>query len=177
LEFEKSKTYQNVMNTYKGELSASTKYRIYAGKAREDGYEQIGNIFDETAHNEKEHAEMMLELMNEVPSTKQNLEESIAGETAEFQDLYKQYAETARQEGFDQIGALFDQIAAIEKNHQRQYKILLENIDNNEVFCKPEAHWWLCLNCGHLYYGKCAPTICPVCAYPQGFYELYCENF
>lgn len=167
------------MDTYAGELKASTKYRIYAQKARDDGFEQIGSIFDETSGNEKEHAEIMLELLNadEMPSTKANLKDAVEGESDESKRLYREFAKTAREEGFEQIGDLFDGIADIEKNHSRRFGMLLKNIEDDEVFCKPGENWWICTNCGNLYRGKCAPQICPVCGYPQGYYELYSENY
>lgn len=177
LEFEKSKTYQNLWNAYSGELSTSTKYRIYGDKAREDGFEQIGSIFDKASHEEKEHAVILLELIREMPTTVENLQESLADEAGLSHLVFESYAETARQEGYDQIADLFDELGGISRNQQRRFSILLENIEEDDVFCKPDEQWWVCMNCGHLHNGKCAPPMCPVCAYPQGFYKLYCENF
>ena len=177
MEFTDSKTYQNILDAYSKELSSSTKYDIYGDKARDEGYVQIGNIFDQNSYFEKEHAKMLYDLTFQIPTTKSNLEESISEEAGLLFSVYETYAETARQEGYDQIAELLDELAGIAKNQKRVFQTLLENINNNEVFCKPQPQWWICLNCGHLFYGLCAPTICPVCAYPQGFYELYCENY
>lgn len=177
LEFSESKTYQNILEAYSKELASSTKFSIYGDKARDEGYEQIGNIFDQNSHFEKEHAKMLFELTFQIPTTKTNLEEVISEEEALFHTVFEAYAETARQEGYEQIAKLFEDLAGVARNQRRVFSILLENINNNEVFCKPEPHWWRCTNCGHLFYGLCAPTICPVCAFPKGFYELYCENY
>jgi Rubrerythrin len=177
--FEQSQTYKNVKSAFDGETRASTKYRIYATKAREDGYEQIGNIFDETAGNEREHAEIWMKLLHggEIPSTLENLEDASSGEHYEWETMYRNYADTARKEGFPHIAELFDGVANIEYNHDRRYDKLIENIERGTVFCKREEYVWICLNCGNLIFGKCAPEICPVCGYPQGYYQLFCENY
>ncbi|WP_312649338.1 rubrerythrin family protein [Aminipila sp.] len=179
MDFKQSKTYQNLKNAYDGERKASTKYAIYGSKAREDGYEQIGNIFDETSSNEREHAEIWLKQLNggEIPSTLDNLKESITGENYEWTTMYREFAETARKEGFNQIAELFDGVASIEYNHDNRFKQLIYNIENDQVFCKEQSMVWVCLNCGNLYWDECAPEFCPVCGYPQAFYQLNCNNY
>lgn len=177
--FEQSQTYKNLMSAFDGESKASTKYRIYAMKAREDGYEQIGNIFDETAGNEREHAEIWMKLLHggEIPPTLENLKEAVIGEHYEWTKMYRDYANTARKEGYTQIADLFEGVAKIENHHDGRYEKLIRNIETDTVFCKPEEYVWICLNCGNLIWGECAPEICPVCRYPQGYYQLYCENY
>ena len=179
MKFDETQTHKNLMNAYNGESKASTKYRIYAAKAREEGYEQIGNIFDETSGNEKEHAEIWMKLLNggEIPSTLDNLKESVSGEHYEWTKMYRAYADTARQEGYPQIADLFEGVTRIEHHHDKRYEKLIRDIETNTVFCKPEEHIWICLNCGNLIWGECAPGICPVCRYPQGYYQLCCENY
>lgn len=179
MKFSESNTFKNILKTLDGELKASTKYEIYAMKAKEDGYEQIGNIFDETSGNEREHAEIMMKLIHngEVPDTLTNLKDSISGENAEWTNLYKGFAEEARQEGYDAIGRLFDGIASIEEYHEFRYGELAKNLEQGTLFCKEEQVWWICLNCGYIYCGECAPKHCPVCGYPQGYFELYCRNY
>lgn len=174
-----SETYQNLKDAFAGETKASGKYALYGIIAREDGYEQIGNIFDETSGNEREHAEIWLKVLNggELPNTLTNLKDGAEGEFYEWTTMYKEYAETARKEGFDDIANLFEGVGNIEKHHDRRYKMLIQNIENNEVFCKKNETLWVCLNCGNVISGNCAPANCPVCAYPQGFYELLCENY
>lgn len=179
MDFQSSQTFQNIMRTLDGELKASTKYAIYGSKAREDGFEQIGNIFDETSGNEREHAEIMMKLIynGEIPDTLTNLHESISGERSEWSGLYREFANTADQEGYGAIANIFRGIANIEESHDYRFSKLAENIETNNVFCKPEAVWWICLNCGHMEYGICAPEVCPVCGFPQGFFKEYCQDY
>jgi len=179
MNFTNSQTYKNLQNAYEGELKAGSKYVIYGAKAREDGYEQIGNIFDETSHNEREHAELWLKILNygQMPSTLENLRDATTGEHYEWTKMYKNYAETARKEGFSQIANLFEGVGCIEKNHEERFDKLARNIETDKVFCKECEMTWICLNCSNSYKGKCAPKKCPVCGYPQGYYELLCENY
>lgn len=173
MDFKDSKTYKNINAAYDGERKASTKYRIYAGKAREEGYEQIGDVFDFTGHNEQEHAEVMLKLMNygEVPTTIENLVDSFSGENYEWTKMYKEFGETALEEGYTDIANIFFGIAEIEKTHDERFRCYADEIENGTIFCKPERTIWVCLNCGNVYYGECAPKKCPVCGYPQGYYN------
>lgn len=177
--FIESKTYKNLQEAFKGETSASGKYALYARKAEEDGYIQIANIFDETSRNEREHAELWMKLMygGEVPSTLENLKEAYSGEGYEFTTMYPRFAEEAIREGYPEIAELFLGVAAIERHHNARFRKLAKNIMDDTVFCKGTKIVWICLNCGNLYYGECAPEICPVCGYPQGYYQVNCENY
>jgi len=177
--FKQSKTYQNLQDAFTGETSASGKYAIFSLKAKEDGYEQIGNIFAETSGNEREHAEIWLKLMEggEVPSTLDNLKTAYGGENYEWTSMYVGYAEEAEREGFPEIARLFEGVANIERHHDARFRKLAQNIMNEQVFCKRSNTIWVCINCGNLYYGECAPDPCPVCDYPQGYYQVNCENY
>lgn len=173
-----SKTEQNLMAAFAGESQAHTKYLYYASKAKKDGYVQIGSLFEETAKNEKEHAKIWFKLLHEgMPSTPDNLKDAAAGENYEWTDMYAGFAETARAEGFNEIAALFDGVAAIEKEHEERYKKLLANIEGGLVFSKDGDAVWQCSNCGHIVVGKQAPEICPVCAHPQAYFQVRAENY
>jgi rubrerythrin len=177
--FKESNTYKNLQAAFNGETKASTKYAIYGRKAYEEGYMQIGNIFEETSGNEREHAEIWMKLMEggEVPSTLENLKDAYSGENYEWTQMYVNYAEEAEKEGYPEIADLFAGVAAIERHHDARYRKLAQNIINDQVFCKRTNTLWVCLNCGNLYYGECAPEVCPVCGYPQGYYQVNCENY
>lgn len=173
-----SKTEQNLMAAFAGESQAHTKYLYYASKAKKDGYVQIGSLFEETAKNEKEHAKIWFKLLHDgMPSTPDNLKDAAAGENYEWTDMYAGFAETARAEGFAEIAALFDGVAAIEKEHEERYKKLLANIEGGLVFSKDGDAVWQCSNCGHIVVGKQAPEICPVCAHPQSYFQVRAENY
>lgn len=173
-----SKTEQNLMAAFAGESQAHTKYLYYASKAKKDGYVQIGSLFEETAKNEKEHAKIWFKLLHDgMPSTPDNLKDAAAGENYEWTDMYAGFAETARAEGFNEIAALFDGVAAIEKEHEERYKKLLANIEGGLVFSKDGDAVWQCSNCGHIVVGKQAPEICPVCAHPQSYFQVRAENY
>lgn len=179
MNFERSETYTNLKKALQGETSASGKYAIYARKAWEDGYQQIGNIFEETSGNEREHAEIWMKLLHEgeVPSTLENLREAASGESYEWKDMYRDFAETARKEGFFDIAELFEGVRRIENSHDERFEKLAENIERGTVFCKAREVVWVCLNCGNLIWDTCAPEICPVCGYPRGYYQVNCENY
>jgi rubrerythrin len=179
LEFKDSQTYKNLNKALEGEKLASTTYALCGQQARREGYIQIGQIFDETSRNEREHAEIWWRAINEgkIPDTLTNLQQSSSGENYEWIDMYKEFARVAREEGYDQIGSLFDGVGLIEKHHDYRFKRLASNIENQRVFCKEKETVWICSNCGNVYWGDCAPAICPVCAYPQGYYEVNCENY
>lgn len=179
MELRESQTYKNLMTAYAGEREAGGKYVIYAKKAREDGYQQIGNIFDDTASNEFEHAEIWLKWLSggEVPPTLENLADAAAGERYEWTQMYKNFAETARQEGYCELASLFEKVGAIERSHDARYRRLGRNIENDEVFCKPQSVAWVCMVCGHVTYGDCSPEICPVCGHEQAYTEIKAENY
>lgn len=174
-----SKTLENIKAAFAGEAQAYTKYLYYASKAKKDGYEQIGAIFEETAGNEKEHAKIWFKMLHdgEVPDTCANLEDAITGEDYEYKDMYKRFAETAREEGFDEIAEKFENVGAIEKDHGERYAKLLKNVDEDMVFKSDKVTVWKCRNCGYVYVGEKAPEICPVCAHPQGYFEIQATNY
>lgn len=156
MELKGSKTEKNLMDAFAGESQARNKYTYFASKARKDGYEQIAEIFEETANNEKEHAKLWFKLLNNnsIPSTVENLKSAAEGENFEWTDMYDRMAKEAREEGFDRIAFLFESVGKIEKEHEARYKKLLENVENGLVFSKEEDKIWVCRNCGHIVIGK-----------------------
>ena len=179
MELKGSRTEANLMTAFAGESQARNKYTYFASKAKKDGYEQIAAIFLETAENEKEHAKMWFKELNggEVPSTVDNLLAAAEGENYEWTDMYKGFAETAREEGFTRIAFLFDEVAKIEKEHEERYRKLLDNVKGDLVFSKDGDRIWKCRNCGHIVIGKEAPKVCPVCNHPRGYFEIKAENY
>ena len=179
MELKGSKTEANLMAAFAGESQAHTKYQYYASKAKKDGYEQIAAIFQETAANEKEHAKIWFKLLHDgaVPATTENLKDAAAGENYEWTDMYAGFAQTAREEGFTKIAALFEMVGAIEKEHEERYRKMLGNIEEGIVFSRDGDQIWKCRNCGHIVVGKKAPEVCPVCEHPQAYFELKAENY
>ena len=179
MDLKGTKTEQNLMTAFAGESQARNKYTYFASKARKDGYEQIAAIFEETANNEKEHAKMWFKELNggAIPSTIENLQAAAEGENYEWTDMYAQFARVAKEEGFDRIAKLFEGVAAIEKEHEKRYKKLLKNIEDEVVFSNDGDTIWVCRNCGHVVIGKNAPKVCPVCAHPQSFFERKANNY
>ena len=179
MELKGSKTEQNLMTAFAGESQARNKYTYFASKAKKDGYEQIAAIFQETADNEKEHAKMWFKELHggEIPSTAENLLAAAEGENYEWTDMYKEFAETAREEGFTRIAYLFEEVAKIEKEHEERYRKLLANVEDGLVFSRDGDKIWQCRNCGHIVVGKEAPKVCPVCNHPQAYFEIKKENY
>ena len=179
MELKGTQTEKNLMEAFAGESQARNKYTYYASKAKKDGYEQIAAIFEETAANEKEHAKMWFKLLHngEVPSTIENLKDAADGENYEWTDMYDGFAKTAREEGFDHIAYLFEEVGKIEKEHEERYRKLLANVEGGLVFSKDGDKIWKCRNCGHIVIGKEAPKVCPVCAHPQSYFEIKAENY
>lgn len=178
MQLKGSQTEKNLEAALAGESIARNKYTFFAEKAKADGYEQIAQLFYETADNEKAHAEMWFKLLTgKSGSTEENLQLAADGEYYEWSDMYPQFAQTARQEGFDFIATLFDKVAEIEKHHEERYKKLLNNVKEKLVFSKDGEAVWICRNCGHICVGKSAPTVCPVCAYPQSYFQIKAENY
>ena len=179
MELKGSQTEKNLMAAFAGESQARNKYTYYASKAKKDGYEQIAAIFLETAENEKEHAKIWFKLLHDgtVPSTVENLKDAASGENYEWTDMYDGFAKTAREEGFEQIAYLFEEVGKIEKEHEARYLKLLENIENGVVFSRDGDRIWKCRNCGHIVVGKYAPEVCPVCNHPQSYFEIMSENY
>ena len=179
MELKGSKTEKNLMTAFAGESQARNKYTYYASKAKKDGYEQLAAIFEETANNEKEHAKLWFKELHggAIPSTEENLKDAANGENYEWTEMYKEFAETAKEEGFDEIAFLFESVGQIEKHHEERYMKLVDNIDNNLVFQKDEETVWICRNCGHVYVAKTALKVCPVCKHPESFMEMKAENY
>ena len=179
MELKGSKTEKNLMTAFAGESQARNKYTYFASKAKKDGYEQIAAIFLETADNEKEHAKMWFKLLEggSIKSTVENLKAAADGENYEWTDMYDRFAKEAKEEGFDHIAYLFEEVGKIEKEHEERYRKLLENIDGDLVFSKDGDRIWKCRNCGHIVIGKKAPEVCPVCAHPQSYFEIKAENY
>ena len=179
MELKGSKTEKNLMKAFAGESQARNKYTYYASKAKKEGYEQIADLFLETADNEKEHAKLWFKLLhdNDVPSTIENLKDAASGENFEWTNMYERMAKEAKEEGFERIAFLFEEVAKIEKEHEARYLKLLENVENGLVFSKDGEKIWKCRNCGHIVIGKSAPEICPVCAHPKAYFEIKAENY
>ena len=179
MELKGSKTEQNLMAAFAGESQARNKYTYFASKAKKDGYEQIAEIFEESANNEKEHAKLWFKLLHNgaVPSTVENLKDAANGENFEWTDMYAGFAKTAREEGFEHIAFLFEEVAKIEKEHESRFLKLLKNIEEGVVFSREGDRIWKCRNCGHIVIGKSAPEVCPVCAHPQSYFEIKNENY
>lgn len=176
-ELKGSKTEQNLWEAFAGESQARNKYTYYASKAKKDGYEQMAQLFQETADQEKEHAKMWFKLIHGIGSTIDNLKDAAQGEYDEWTDMYPRMAREAREEGFEEIAQLFEGVAAIEKVHEEKYKKLLENIEQGIVFSRDGDPVWQCRNCGHIHIGKQAPETCPVCNHPQAYFELKKDNY
>ena len=174
-----TKTEQNLMTAFAGESQARNKYTYFASKAKKDGYVQIAKIFEETADNEKEHAKMWFKLLEggSVKDTASNLKAAAMGENYEWTDMYAGFAKEAKEEGFDEIAALFEGVAAIEKEHEERYHKLLEKVEGGMVFSRDGDVIWQCSNCGHICVGKKAPKVCPVCAHPQDYFQVKAENY
>ena len=174
-----TKTEANLMTAFAGESQANTKYTYYASKAKKEGYNQISNIFTETAGNEKEHAKIWFKLLHDgdIPSTLDNLNDAAAGENYEWTDMYATFAKEAREEGFEKIAFLFEAVGKIEKEHEERYRKLIKNIQEGKVFKKDGLVVWKCANCGYIHVAENAPAVCPVCAHPQSFFEVKAENY
>ncbi|MFH2145395.1 MAG: rubrerythrin [Candidatus Omnitrophota bacterium] len=186
-----TKTEQNLLKAFAGESQARNRYTYFASAARKEGFEQIANIFIETAENEKEHAKVFFKYLEGgdveitasypagiIKDTKTNLEEAAAGENMEWTTLYSDFANTAKEEGFPEVARSFEQIAKVEKYHESRYRKLMNNIANGEVFKKKKAAVkWHCINCGYVFEGAEAPKECPACKHPQAYYEVLAENY
>ena len=176
-ELKGSKTEANLWTAFAGESQARNKYTYFASKAKKDGYVQISKIFEETAANEKEHAEIWFKLLNGIGTTAENLKAAAEGENYEWTDMYSTMAKEAKEEGFDHIAFLFEEVAKIEKEHEERYLKLLANVEGGIVFSRDGDMIWQCSNCGHIHVGKQAPEVCPVCAHPKDYFQLKAENY
>jgi len=185
-----TQTEKNLLTAFAGESQARNRYTFFAAAARKEGYEQITNVFTETAGNEKEHAEVFFKYLKGgdveitamypagvIGSTLQNLEAAANGEKQEWSEIYASFEKMARQEGFDDIATSFKEIAEVEEFHERRYRKLAKNVASGEVFKKKTTVRWHCTNCGYIHEGPEAPKVCPACKHAQAYYELLAENY
>ena len=185
-----TQTEKNVLAAFAGESQARNRYTFAASVARKEGYEQIAAVFAETADNEKEHAEMFFKLLEGgeveisasypagvIGDTAANLEAAADGERLEWTTLYKNSAQTARDEGLNQVAVVFTEIAEVEEQHEKRYRKLLQNVREGKVFERDVVVRWRCRNCGYVHEGKSAPQVCPACQHAQAYYELLAENY
>ena len=185
-----TRTEQNLLKSFAGESQARNRYTYFAGTARKEGLIQIADIFEETANQEKEHAKRFfsfleggeLEITATFPAgivgtTAENLLASANGELEEYSDLYPSFAAIAREEGFPAIAALWDAVSNAEKQHEKRFRALLSNIENDIVFTRETAVVWRCRNCGYLHTSTSAPEVCPACIHPKAHFELLGENW
>ena len=179
MEFSETKTYANLLAAFSGESQARNKYTFYAAEAKKGGYIQISNIFTETANNEKEHAEIWFNLLhgNKLPATAGALADAAKGEFYEFSEMYKNFAEDAKAEGYNDIATLFTLVGKIEKEHCERFEKLKANIDKGKVFKRDSMTVWICTNCGNVYVGESAPMQCAVCKKPQAYFEIKADNY
>ena len=190
MELMGSQTEKNLLAAFAGESQARTRYTFFASVAKKEGYEQISAIFQETSDNEKEHGQLFfnhlkggtVEITASYPagvigSTAENLEAAAEGEKLEWGTLYPNFAEVADEEGFKNIARTFLMVAKVENYHERRYRKLLANIEQNKVFKKDSPIKWKCRNCGYVFEGKEAPEKCPVCDHPRSYFEVWCENY
>ncbi|HOT15276.1 MAG TPA: ferritin family protein [Bacteroidales bacterium] len=185
-----TRTEQNLLKAFAGESQARNRYEFFASVAKKEGYEQIAAIFQETANQEKEHAKRffkfleggMVEITAGYPAgvigtTKENLKAAAEGENEEWTALYPQFAEIAKEEGFNDVATAFKMIAKVEAEHERRYLKLLQNISEDKVFMKNGKVWWKCINCGYVYESEKALENCPACLHPKAFMQLKEENY
>ena len=177
MELKGSRTEANLAAAFAGESQARNKYTYFASVAKKEGYEQIAEIFQKTADNEKEHAKLWFKHLNGIGTTAENLLAAAEGENYEWTDMYDEFARVAEEEGFAELAAQFRGVAAIEKSHEERYRALLNNVENSTVFEKSDVTLWECRNCGHLATGNAAPEICPVCKHPRAYFEVRKENY
>ena len=187
---EGTKTLQNLINSFAGESQARMKYTIYSKIAKKEGFEQIAQVFLDTAHNETEHASLFYEHIGglasgrvmadypfEVGDTLENLTSAMKGEFEEYDEIYLKGEKDALEEGFTEISTTFKLIRTVEKHHSDRYRILADNLKAGLIFIKADETAWECRECGYIHYGKTAPKICPLCKHPQSYYQQLCEKY
>jgi len=190
MELEGSQTEKNLLTAFAGESQARNRYTYFASKAKKEGYEQIRAIFEETANQEKEHAERLFKFLEGgeveiaagfpagiIGATVENLKAAADGENYETTEMYPDFANTAEQEGFKEIAAVFKEIAVAEARHRDRYLALENNIKQGKVFKREKPVRWVCRNCGYVHEGLEAPDVCPACAHPQSYYEIEAANY
>jgi len=185
-----TKTEKNLLTAFAGESQARNRYTYFASKAKKEGYEQISGIFAETADNEKEHAERLFKFLEGgeaevaaafpagiIGKTVDNLKAAAAGENYEHTTMYPEFARVADEEGFNEIASVFTSIAVAEKQHEKRYLGLAENIEKDSVFKRDKVVKWRCRNCGYIHEGTEPPDECPACAHAKAYFELLGENW
>jgi len=190
MKFKGSKTENNLLTAFAGESQARNRYTYFSSVAKKEGYIQTSNVFLETAENEKEHAKIFFKYLEGgevrieasypagiIGATKDNLRGAADGEQFEWTTLYIDFAKIAKEEGFNEVAESFISISVAEKQHEKRYRGLLENIENNKVYKKEKTVKWRCSNCGYVHEGNEAPEKCPACLHPQAYYELLAENW
>jgi rubrerythrin len=177
MELKGSRTEKNLMAAFAGESQARNKYTYFASVAKKEGYEQIAEIFQKTADNEKEHAKLWFKALGGIGNTAENLVSAANGENEEWTEMYPEFARVAREEGFVALALQFEAVAKIEKEHEERYRKLLENVETAQVFAKAGITVWVCRNCGHIHMAETAPKVCPVCLHPQAYFEVKANNY
>lgn len=190
MELKGSRTEKNLLASFAGESQARNRYTYYAGVARKEGFVQISNIFEETANHEREHAKRFYKFLKggeveitacfpagTIKDTHGNLLSAASGENHEHTTLYPEFARVAREEGFEAIAKVFEAVSIAEKQHEKRFRELAENVKACKVFKREEKQVWRCLNCGYLHEGEEAPELCPACAHPTAHFELHAENW
>lgn len=172
-----TKTEQNLLKAFAGESQVRNKYTFFADIARREGFEQIAAIFQQTADNEAAHAKLWFRNLGDLGTTAQNLLRAAEGEHYEWTDMYQSFAQDAEKDGFPELADKFRAVASVEQFHETRYRTLLGNVEQQQVFSKPQEIQWECRNCGYQFTGTQAPEHCPVCAYPQGYFEGKANNY
>lgn len=177
MEFQQSETYKNLLKTFAGEARARDMYNFYGEKARDEGYNYLGEIFDLTASNEYAHArEAFKRYLKMVGTTEENLKTASMGEANEYEALYKEFEEMAKSEGFDDIADFYADLREVEESHYKRYNSLYNELKNGTLYKGNADSMWKCMNCGYIYIGEEAPMVCPLCKYPRKYFEPYCIN-
>ncbi len=172
MKLKDSKTYQNLMTAFLRESGAYNEYTFYAEQAKKDGYEEIYNVFTQFADNEQAHSKIWFKLFHGIAGTEENLKDAADLENYERSVLYAEFAKVAREEGYEDIAMLFDGVATIERQHEEEYKTLLQKVKNNTMFVEKQEVSWKCNNCGHIHKGKEPPEKCPICSHPKAFFSV-----
>lgn len=178
MQFEGSQTEKNLSDAFKGESMARNKYTYYASKAKKEGYVEISKTFEETAFNEKEHGKIWFKLLHggEIADTLSNLKEAMAGEYYEWTEMYPNFAKIAFEEGFNDVGKLFERITTVERFHHERFSKIIRDFEENKIFQRENPVFWECQNCGYHILDKAAPQECPLCAHPRAYFSVYCDK-
>ncbi|WP_372806542.1 rubrerythrin [Pontiella sp.] len=189
-ELKGSETEKNLMKSFAGESQARNRYTYYASAAKKEGLVQISAMFATTAEQEKEHAKRFFKQLEGglceitaafpagiIGTTAENLKAAADGENEEWTELYPAFAAKAREEGFVAAAVIWEKIAIAEKQHEKQYRDLLKNLEEGKVFKKDGVVIWQCRNCGFIHEAEEAPAMCPACAHPQAHFEVLAENY